>query len=91
LAKLWFCGRDCAGFGKCAACVGYTFGLDVCLGGSFNLMDAPIYFTGASFNFLDALNCLVGASFNLMDALIYFTGVSFNFMDALNCLTDALF
>jgi hypothetical protein len=91
LAKLWFCGRDCAGFGKCAAWVGYTFGLDVWLDGSFNLMDAPICFTGASFNFLDALNCLVGASFNLMDTLIYFTGVSFNFMDALNCLADAIF
>jgi hypothetical protein len=79
------------GFGKCAAWVGLTFGLEVFLDGSFNLMDAPIYFTGARFDFLDALNCLVGASFNLMDAVIYFTGVSFNLMDALNCLADALF
>jgi uncharacterized protein YfaT (DUF1175 family) len=27
LAKLWSCGRDCAGFGKCAAWAGYTLGL----------------------------------------------------------------
>ena len=29
LAKLWFCGWDCAGFGKCAAWVGFTVGLDM--------------------------------------------------------------
>jgi hypothetical protein len=27
LAKLWSCGRDCAGFGKCAAWAGGTLGL----------------------------------------------------------------
>ena len=29
LAKLWFCGLDCAGFGKCAAWVSLTVGLDM--------------------------------------------------------------
>ena len=29
LAKLWSCGLACAGFGKCAAWVGLTFGLDM--------------------------------------------------------------
>ena len=29
LAKLWFCWSACAGFGKCAAWGGLTFGLDM--------------------------------------------------------------
>lgn len=82
LAKLWSCGRDCAGFGKCAAWVGYTFGLDVWQGGAFNFLSVRFTLMGAGYNFLDALNCLMGTSFNLMDALNYLIVVSYNFTNA---------
>ncbi len=36
LAKLWTCGRDCAGFGKCAAWAGYTLGLHLSHTASFS-------------------------------------------------------
>ena len=69
LAKLWVCGLECAGFGKCAAWVGLTFGLNdlpfalfYCVPVGFLLMEGPICLTGRSFNFLDALICLVGVS-----------------------------
>ena len=91
LAKLWSCGRDCAGFGKCAAGAGCTLGLDVWQGGGFNFVPVGFTLMGAYFNFLDTLNCFAVTSFNLVDALIYFTGVSFSFMDALNYLADAPF
>ena len=97
LAKLWVCGSACAGFGKCAAWVGLTFGLDglpfalfylVPVG--FFLMEDPICLMGRSFNFLDALICFVDANFNFMEARIYFVGVSFNFVEATICFMEAL-
>jgi hypothetical protein len=91
LAKLWSCGRVCAGFGKCAAWVGYTFWLDVCPDGGFKFLAVEYTLMDAYFNFLDALNCLTEANFNLMDAPIYLMGASFNFTEALIYFTDALF
>ena len=91
LAKLWFCGRDCAGFGKCAAGVGYTFWLDVCPDGSFNFLVVRFTWMGTDDNFMDALIYLVDMSFNLVDAPNYLTGVSFNFTEALNYFADAQF
>ena len=97
LAKLWVCGRNCAGFGKCAAWVGLTFGLNdlsfalfhaVHVG--FLLMEDAICLMGRSFNFMDALICFVYASFNFMEARIYFVGVSFNFVEALIYFMEAL-
>ncbi|NOS55521.1 MAG: hypothetical protein HOP37_04610 [Cyclobacteriaceae bacterium] len=91
LAKLWPCGWDCAGFGKCAAWVGYTFWSDVCPDGGFKFLSVGYTLMDAYFNFLDALNCLACASFNLMDAPIYLMDVSFNFPESLNYLEDAPF
>jgi hypothetical protein len=91
LAKLWFCGWDCAGFGKCAAWAGYTFGLDVWQGGGFNFLSVRFNLMGTDYNFPDAPNCFTGTSFNLMDALIYLMGARFNFTDTPNYLADASF
>ena len=96
LAKLWVCGWECAGFGKCAAWVGLTFGLDglpfalfylVPVG--FLLMEDPICLMGRSFNFLDALICFVGASFNFPEERIYFVDVNINFVEALIYFVEA--
>jgi hypothetical protein len=102
LAKLWSCGSTCAGFGKCAAWVGLSFGLNMSpvryfnflpvgislICGNFNSQnvlilstDAPTYFAGAGFNFVDALIYLMGVKFNFMEARIYFVGVIFNFTE----------
>ena len=97
LAKLWVCVSACAGFGKCAAWVGLTFGLNdlpftpfYALPMGFLLMEAPICLTGRSFNFLYALNCLVGAGFNFLEARIYFVGININFVEALIYFMEAL-
>ena len=88
MAKLWFCGSACAGFGKCAAWVGFTFGLDVpksaqirglverieVAGAGILNAEARILHSDAYFLYAGARILLADASFKVAGARILLAG-----------------
>ena len=89
LAKLWFCGRDCAGFGKCAAWVDLTVGLHMPKSGQIRGLVERIEVAGARILNAEARILLADAPFLHAEARILLADASFEVAEARILLAGA--
>lgn len=70
LAKLWCCGLGCAGFGKCAAWVGFTFGLHLSHTASF--FGYTVCFVNDIVSFVSHISSFVNHIANFVNNIVSF-------------------
>lgn len=79
LAKLWSCGRDCAGFGKCAAWAGYTLGLHLSHITSFS--GYTVCFVNDIVSFVSHINSFVNHIANFVSHIMSFVSYITRFVN----------